>query len=286
VLSRGADRRDLDVFDRDTLDIGELLTQGIALGRHPAYDPMRHRQLLHHEVQMPIECADRRTVLDGFDRLVREFLLAPDLVCRARASLGRAGKVEQQCIGGRGGRFRSLGLTMHGALFLGRVIRDYRVVDRGRAPRAGRSRAIRPVAPGPSAMTGFARGGIAWRDLAIGLRAVRPSHQIGLECTQASRPTPLSFDVRGNACLVGRRGIVGRDCGTVLRRKWLMQDFSLFRLFLNQVAFLPHENGLPSTENDTTVLEPPSNGRDNRGVPRAGEKTILPETRRRAYGPL
>jgi hypothetical protein len=121
MLGGGADRRDFNVIDGDPLEIGQLLPQRVPLGRDPANDPVRHRQLLHHEIQMAVERADGRAVLGGFDGLVREFLLAPDLRRGARAALALPGEIENQRIGGSGRNHRVLSRAVRGVAIFDRL---------------------------------------------------------------------------------------------------------------------------------------------------------------------
>jgi hypothetical protein len=63
LIRRRTKRRDHDLFDRDSLEVGELLAERVSFGRDAADDAMRRSQLLHHHVQMTIEGAQRRVVV-------------------------------------------------------------------------------------------------------------------------------------------------------------------------------------------------------------------------------
>jgi hypothetical protein len=118
------------------------------------------------------------------------------------------------------------------------------------------------------------------RRFAIGVAAVLPGQQPGFQLAEAARAATLPIAVRG-----GERRLIVLGRGGVRRRKCLVGDFNLFRLFLNQLAFLPHENGFSSTENDTTALGPASSTCGD-ARPRAGENSILPEISRPGGRPI
>jgi hypothetical protein len=50
-----AGRRDHDVFDRNALQVGELLTERVSFGRDPAEDAVGRFQLLHYQTQLTVE---------------------------------------------------------------------------------------------------------------------------------------------------------------------------------------------------------------------------------------
>src|SRR4051812_46728617 len=55
LVRRGAKRCHDDLVDWNSLQIGKLLTQRVALGRDPADKAMGSSQLLHHHVEVPIQ---------------------------------------------------------------------------------------------------------------------------------------------------------------------------------------------------------------------------------------
>src|SRR5215212_347138 len=59
IFFGSSDRRDYDLFDGDTLQISELLTQRVSFSRDPAEDAVCRAQLLHQHVEMAIEGAHR-----------------------------------------------------------------------------------------------------------------------------------------------------------------------------------------------------------------------------------
>src|SRR5215203_4691160 len=55
ILFGCRDRGNHDLFDRDPLQIGELLTERISFGRDPADDAVCRSQLFHDQLELAVE---------------------------------------------------------------------------------------------------------------------------------------------------------------------------------------------------------------------------------------
>ena len=107
LFRRRADRRDDDLFNRDTLQVGELLAERVSLGRDAADDAMRRTQLLHHHVQVAIQGTEGGILIRAGHGVLGGLLLAARAFQRASAAVRfLARQTDDERFGGGSG-FRS-----------------------------------------------------------------------------------------------------------------------------------------------------------------------------------
>jgi hypothetical protein len=63
LIARCAKRCHHDLFDRNPLQVRQLLPKSVTLCRYSANDAVGSTQLLHHHVEMTVQGAQRRIVV-------------------------------------------------------------------------------------------------------------------------------------------------------------------------------------------------------------------------------